>query len=138
MSSTIALKAALFRLGWSATAQTMTVVEQHIDSVEELALLIDDCVENLCKVTRRPGGTMINPNDGQDGQAARIPSTGTQISQRAEGNMKLTCYYLRHQIKISRKVDAAGITFEAVRGLRDMSDSELSYKDPTVPPILNE
>ena len=138
MSATIALEAALGRLGWSSTGQSMTVEEQQIDSVEELSLLTDDCVENLCKVIRRPWRTMKNPNAGQDGQAARIPSTGTQISQRAEGNMQLTCYYLRHQIKISRKVDAAGITLEAVRGLRDMRDSELPYKDPTVPPIINE
>ena len=118
MSVTVALKAALGRLGWSGTAQGMIVVGQQIDSLDELTLLTDDDVENLCKVIRRPGGTIENPNADEDGQQDRIPSTGTQISQRAETNLKLSCYYLRHQTKISRKVDAGGITIENVRGFR--------------------
>lgn len=121
------------RLGFSNDAAQAITGDQGIDSIDELKVLSDAEVENLCKVVRRPGGTVPNPADA----ANPLPNNGHQVSLRAENNLKLACYYVRHRNRINRPTDAAGITLNNVRGLRHLRDTEINHEDPEEAPKID-
>ena len=70
MAELIALRAALVRMGLSGAAANFLTADQGLDSLAEFGILTDDEVTNQCKVVRRPGGTMANPEAGDPGQPA--------------------------------------------------------------------
>jgi hypothetical protein len=91
-----AVRTALVRIGFLEAAALAIVEEQGIDSLEEIRLLSDDEISNLGKLLRRPGGTV----PGAAGVAGPlIPNPGIQVNARAETNMKLLAFYLRHQVR---------------------------------------
>ena len=85
-----AMRGAFTRIRFSVEAAARIVDDQQIDSLEELRLLTDNEVENLCKTIRRPGGTVPNPA----GAGAPVPNPGVGVSTVAENNMKMLCYWL--------------------------------------------
>ena len=98
MASAVAWRAALGRLGFTPEAQTAIVTTQGIVVNKEVRILTYNKITNLCKVVRPPGG--IN--------AAGQPNPGTAVSLRAEDNLKLAAYYLRHKDHASRVVTPCG------------------------------
>ena len=134
-----ALRNALDRLGFSDEARTyITDVDgQGYSELSEFTQLTDEEVENLCKVTRRPGGTIPNPNGGDPGQPDDIPNPGMAVSLRAENNLKLMCYYLRFKERTSRVVTANDITLANIRALRHHIEWEDTHDDVD-PPEINE
>lgn len=75
------IQAALQRIGFNAPSSREIVVNQGMDQLEEFKLLSDDEVSNLCKVIRRPGGTVGSGT-------RRMPNPGIQISLKAEKQFK--------------------------------------------------
>lgn len=61
-------------------------------------------LESLCKVIRRPGGTILNPDGGTP-----IPALGVQVNQRTKGHLKLLAFTLRHMERVSRQVHESNI-----------------------------
>ncbi|KAI2509583.1 hypothetical protein MHU86_4844 [Fragilaria crotonensis] len=114
------------RIGFSESASQALVEEQGMSDLEEIKLLSDEEVESLCKVIRRPGGTVPNPAGG-----APIPAPGVQVNMRAEGHLKLLAFYLRHQERVSRAVQAPDITLPVIRTVRELREFESTYKHPT-------
>ena len=55
----VALRSAYVRIVFSSEAALVITDEQGIDFMEELKILTDVDIDNLCKFIRRPGG--INP-----------------------------------------------------------------------------
>ena len=137
MADVPAMRAAYQRLGFSANAATRITDDQQIDSLGELKLLTDGEIENLCKVLRRPGGTIPNPQAATAGQPPRIPNPGEQVSLRAENNLKLASYYLKHQERVSRTPAAADITLANVRKLRELRQFEQSYETTDDSIVIN-
>ena len=91
------LRAMYLRIGFTNGADDNIVDVQGIDSVRELGYLNDEDVTNLCKTIRRPGGHLPNPAFVAGGNLpATIPYTGIMVSQRAETNMQLASYTVRH------------------------------------------
>ena len=135
MADPAAIRGALDRIGFSAVARNYIVNDQGIDAVEEFRILSDEEVENLCKNVRRPGGTIPNPNNGQ-GQPENIPNPGIPVSMRAESNLKLMCYYIRHKDRTSRSAYIPGITSASIRALRHLRDEEKAHKDPEDTPSI--
>ncbi len=84
MADVVAMRAMFVRLGFSNQAAAAIADEQGIDSVPELAVLTDTDIEILCKVVRRPGGTVPNPNAGNAGQPPMLPNPGINVSLHAE------------------------------------------------------
>jgi hypothetical protein len=82
---------------------------------------------------RNPGGLVNNPNAGIAGQPQQIRNLGRHISARAEKNMKLTTYFLRHQDYCSRTVQAAAITLQVIRPMTDLIDHEKAHDNPNEP-----
>ena len=110
MAAAAVIRAVYGRLGFTNAAATAIIDQQDIDSVEELELLSDEEIESLCKALRRPGGTVANPNTGNPGAPAQIPNPGNNVSLRAETNLKLAGYFLRHRTRVSRPKTAVLIT----------------------------
>ena len=126
----VAMRSAFQRLGFSIEAATRITDTQGIDSVEELQLLTDSDVENLCKALKRPGGTIQVAGANQ-------PDPGVQVSLRAETNLKLACYFLRHRIRTSRVSHAQDITIANTRSVREMKLTEENHENPSDPPTIS-
>jgi ribosomal protein S13 len=104
-----AVRTALVRIGFLDAAAQAITDEQGIDSLEEIRLLSDDEISNLAKLICRPGGVI----PGQVNAAGNaVPNPGIQVNARAETNLKLAAFYLRHQVRIGRTVTQADVTLE--------------------------
>ena len=122
-----AMRAALGRLGFSAQASTYIANDQGLDTLDEWKVLTDSEVENLCKVVRKPGGTV--DDDGV------VPNPGHQVPLRAENNLKLACYFLRFMDRVSRPVHPVAVTMHNVTTFRDLRKWEDEYEDVDKPEI---
>ena len=83
MADVVALCAALTRLGISAKGSGFITNNQGLDTLDELKVLTNDEIESLCKIVRRPGGTIPNPNAGDPGQPATLSNPVKQVLLRA-------------------------------------------------------
>lgn len=124
------IRTALVRIGFLDAAALAIVEEQGINSLEEIRLLSDDEITNLGKLLRRPGGT-IGAGD------AAVPNPGIQVNARAENNLKLLAFYLRHQARTSRNTTPALITLERIRSIRELRDYESTWKASDEVPTIN-
>ncbi|KAI2493979.1 hypothetical protein MHU86_20553 [Fragilaria crotonensis] len=131
------MRAVMTRIGFTEAAAQALVEEQGLDTLEEIRLLSDDEIESLIKVIRRPGGLIPAPPGGAVGGAVNIPNPGVNVNQRAEGHLKLLAFYLRHQARISKTVNAPDVTLDAIRELRELREFEASYKKPEDFPTIN-
>jgi hypothetical protein len=68
---------------------------------------------------------------------ATIPYAGIMVSQRAETNLQLAAYTVRHHTRISRNVNIPGMNPTSVRHLRELKIKENSCEGdpPTLPKI---
>jgi hypothetical protein len=137
MADLAASRALLVHLKFSVPAAAAIVHEQGIDSLEEFKLLTDEDIESLCKVVRRPGGSVINPDAHIAGQPGMIRDGGESISMLAEGNLKLCSFYLRHLHCVGRTTDYANVTLVKVRTMSQLKKYEKDNSDPTVEPAID-
>lgn len=137
MAANVAMRAAYQRLGFTVAAAVLLTEEQDQNDLDELRLLTDAEVTNLCKVVRRPGGTIAGPAPAGGGVAVQITNPGTSVSLRAENNLKLACFYLKHRYRVSRVVLPVEITLVNVRALIGLRLSEEKYKDPKDKPKIS-
>ena len=72
------------------------------------------CIRDRCRVIRKPGGDL-------DGQA---------VALRAENNLKLMCFYIRHKRYTSRAVVPNDLTLANVRALRPHKVWQEEYTSP--------
>ena len=134
MANIVAMNSMYGRLGFTQAASTLLSGAQGMDDVTELGLLTDIEVDALCKLVRSPGGMIANPL----GRGPQIVAPGCGVSMRAITNLKLACYFIRHQARTSRDCDPASVTLARVRELRPLRVSELAYAVPTDPIIIND
>ena len=132
-----AMRTAYGRLGFSDPAATAITDDQNIDSLDELELLTEDEIESLCKALRRPGGTIANPDAANPGAPAVIPNPGINVSLRAETNLKLAGWFLKHRTRVSRPKTAALITLQRVRELKEYKNQESTWECPSEAPTIN-
>ena len=96
--------------------------------MEELVIITDGEIENLCKVIRRPGG--INP-------ITNIANIELQVSLSSENNLKLASYFLKHRIRTGRVEVPTNITLDSINLLRELKGSEKEHKDPLVSSVID-
>jgi hypothetical protein len=114
-------------LGFSANAATYITGTEDANSLEELEILEDTDVHNLCEtVYSNPGGLIANPNMGAAGQPAQIRNPGIPIST----NLKLASYYLRHLHRVHRTATSGMLTLVTVRNMRSLKVHEKEHKNP--------
>jgi hypothetical protein len=83
------------RMGYSQVAVTVIVGKQGINSLDELHILKDEEITNLCKVICHPGGQIANPYLLQQGS---IPNPGIRVSLCTESNTKLAKWMIVHRM----------------------------------------
>lgn len=116
----------LTALGFSMDAATHIVNEEGYDNRRDYLDFDDDQCSRLCKTVRKPGGADANGN----------LNVGTMVSMKAEGNLKLFCFYLRHRIRTSRPLDIVPPLSQAdARKFTHRVKEEADHVDPS-PPTL--
>jgi hypothetical protein len=85
-------------------------------SLEEIAYLGCDDVEILIKRLNRPCGIMTV---GSGTDSVNITHDGYTVSIRADPNLKLRVFYLKHQERMSRGPTAGEIDLALVHSYRD-------------------
>ena len=131
-----AIRSLYTRMGFSVAAAQSMVDEQGLTSLDDIKVLTDQRVEALCKVIRRPGGREANVAPGDPGAA----NLGIQVSLKAENNLMLAAYWLRHQDRVSRVPNPANVTLESVRSLAALREANIAYrkdKDTTKVPSID-
>ena len=81
----VALQNAYVQIGFSAEAALVITDAQGISFMEDLDILTNGEIDNLCKVIRRSGG--INPINN-------VSNLGIQFSLRAKKNLNLAIFFL--------------------------------------------
>jgi hypothetical protein len=136
MGKVIAIEIMLERLGFTREAAGYTTRACNVDSLDEVKWMDgEDDVGYMIKQVNRPGGA-VTVSTGNE--AATTPNAGLQVSLRAENNLKLCVYFLKHIERVQRVPTAASITLEVVRGYREQQGYEDSFKKTTVEPEINE
>ena len=115
-------------IGFSAEAALVITDAQVIDCMEELDILTDGEIKNLCKVIRIPGGINTITN---------VANLGIQVSLRSENNLKIDRFFLKHKVRTRRVAVTTNITLDNVRLLRELKESEKEHKDPVVSPVID-
>ena len=118
------MRAMFGRLRFSNEAANALTDEQGLDSLEELGLMKDDDVANVCKTLRRPGGTTTNDNGDV------IANPGHNVSLKAEKNLKLAVFFVQHKKRCSEDLAFADVTLDSVRRLQSLYDLEKGYEKP--------
>jgi hypothetical protein len=119
-----AIRSLYTRMGFSVAAAQSMVDEQGLTSLDDIKVLTDQRVEALCKVICRPGGREANVAPGDPGAA----NLGIQVSLKAENNLMLAAYWLRHQDRVSRVPNPANVTLESVRSLAALREADIAYR----------
>ena len=79
MADIVEIFAALMRLELLAKAAGFITDDQGLETLDEMKVLTNDEIESLCKLVRRPGGTVRNPNYGDPGKPATLSNPGEQV-----------------------------------------------------------
>ena len=111
----VALHSSYAQIGFSAEAALVIPDAQVIYCMEEIDIIIDGDIDNLCKVIRRPGG--VNPINN-------VANLGSQVSLRDENNLKLASFFIKNKIRTRTVAVATNITLDKVRLLRELKESE--------------
>lgn len=127
-----AIRTALQRLGFTQEAAVHITNVQNLTDLDEFKILTDSEVESLCRVVRKPGGTIPNPNPAG---GPPIPDPGTPVSLQACNNLKLMCFLLRFKERTSRPIVPADITVDSVRALIGYRQWEEKHEDPDTPEL---
>ena len=117
----VALHAVLGRIGFTNKARAYITDNQDID-LEELSLMKDEDVEQLCKTVHHPGGQIMVAVVAQSNH-------GIPVSIPAEHNLKLACYYLQYHACVSCPVTAIGIMLDHVRTLHNHKEGKGKQED---------
>jgi hypothetical protein len=136
MSEITAIETILERLGFTREAAGYMTRACYVDSLDEVKWMDgEDDVENMIKRVNRPGGTFTV---GSGNDSVTTPNVGLKVSIRAENNLKLCIYFLKHMERVQRVPTAASITLEVVRGYRDQQRYEEKFNKTAVEPEIND
>jgi len=124
------------RLGFSSHAASYMTRACGLDSLDEVKYMdTDDNVETMIKRVNRPGGSNTT---GTGNNRVTTPNNGFTVSIRAEGNLKLCVFYLKHMERVQRTPTASSITLEMVRGYREQQQWEDDFKKTAAEPEIND
>jgi hypothetical protein len=137
------MRAICERLGFAPGAAASLEGNHHgINTLEEVVFLNDKDIDSLVKQLWRPGGMIAGPAivggavQGYPGPLVANPCKSVYI--RADTNLKMAVFYLRHQERISRIVAPASVALTVVRSLRSTKEYEENFKVTAEQPVINE
>jgi hypothetical protein len=129
METPATMRAMCERIGFTPGAAAFLEGNHHgINTLEEVVFLNDKDIVSLVKKRWRPGGMIAGPTifvgAAQGNPGPLVSNHGHYVSIRAETNLKLAVFYLRHQARISRIVAPASVALTVVRRLRSTKEYE--------------
>ena len=125
MATAVLFRAALQRLSFTNDAATYIVDTQGFDAVDDYKILTDAEADNICKITRRPGG--VDANDD--------PNQGFTVSLKAQNNLKRMCYYFRYRERTMRPINIATVTPVVINQYIEHARVEEDHTDPKSPDL---
>jgi hypothetical protein len=127
-------RTALGRIGLNQEARTVLTDPNGEDiTLESLGLFDDDAIKNLCQSLRKPGGTIqgqLPPGAAAGAVPPMIPNPGVTVSARAEANLKVVAYMVRHFQRTSRTLDPAFVDANSVMRYTQYKKAEKEHKEP--------
>jgi hypothetical protein len=106
-------------LGIKTAAAKALVQDQDINSMKSLRDMSEDRVTTLCKVIRRPGGSIEQTLVGRANRTQQVAAYGAPITMIAEYNLQLASFYLKYKAMTSRTVEPEEVTVNAIEALQD-------------------
>ena len=128
-----AMRTAMQELGFTIPAAQAICNDQGMDNLEEIHILDNLDIENLCKVVRCPGGTVPTA----DPQAPAVPNPIVSMSLRAENNLNLAAFWLHHCWCISHLTVPPDITIDNISSVLALRNSKELYKANNSYPMIN-
>jgi hypothetical protein len=133
MANSAPMRAMCELLGFTTgAAATLEGNDHGINTLEEVVFLNGKDIDSLLKQLRRPGGVIVGPKivggAAQSNPGPLVTNPGHSVSIRAETNLKLAVFYLRHQARISSIVAPASVLLTVVRCLRSTKEYEENVK----------
>ena len=116
------------RLGFSLEAAKLLVREQGLDSPDWLRVLTDKNVDDICNVTRKPGGK----------NADGTPNRGQQVSVMAQENLKQAFFLFHHRWRCTLDWEIMWVNEETVCLMMGQKKLEDEYKVPNMLPKINK
>lgn len=134
----VAMRGLFVRLGLSQPAAHFVVHDQSINQLSILQRLSDDEIDSLCRICRKPGGQIINPNAGNPGETDVITNPGISVAALHTENIKLAAFYLRLMANVSRARVFADVTLtniEAARNYKEEIEAHENLKITDAPTL---
>ena len=113
--SGVTLRSAYVRIGFSAESALVITDAKVIDCTEDIKIITDGEIDNICKVIRRPGGINTITN---------FYNLEKQVSLRAKNNLKLARFFLKHKVKTRRVAVSTDTNLDKVHLLRELKEIE--------------
>ena len=107
-------------------ARREAVRQEGLETITDLADFNEEDVKVLCASVRKPGGTVVDPND----KTRQIPNPGFNIPAIAEKRLKLACYGARMYRMLGRPITLDSLS--RVR-LREFEQHQLTIDEHEVP-----
>jgi hypothetical protein len=100
MSEVTSIETMLERLGFTREASGYTTRACNVDSLDKVKWMDgEDDVGNMIQRVNRSGGTVTI---GTCNEAEKTPNVGLQVYIRAENNLKICVYFLKHMERVQR------------------------------------
>ena len=122
----VQLRQMLQNIGFVQDAATYIVDTQGFDTGEDYANMTNTDIENICKITRRPGGQNATNNG---------PNNGISVSMKAEKNLKMVAFFYRYQLRTSRPLIIGNATTNNIARYRMLMEAEEQHTDMTPPEL---
>jgi hypothetical protein len=115
---------------------------QGLSTVNDFVSLSESDIEDVCKIIRRPGGTIPNPAFG-GGQAGRgqppvLPNPGLQIGHLHEKRLKMLRYFVFHLQRVQRNFDPAIATMNTLQEIYLLKEVDDEDRKPDLPEKLTK
>jgi hypothetical protein len=111
---------------------------QGLSTIADFHALTETDIEDVCRIIRRPGGTIPNPafaqrGRGAQGQPPTVPNPGLQIGHLQEKRLKMVRYFMFHLQRVQRDFDPAVAAMQKLQKiylLKDVDDENVKVELP--------
>ena len=110
------------------------MLEEGLDALTELADFDAAEIKTLCQAVRKPGGTIVDPNDN----TRVIQNPGHNIPSICEGRLILACYGASLYQYIGRDIDPLMLSRNRLKEFKKHKEGVKNHEDPDKFPELSK
>ncbi len=114
------------------TNRANAIIAEGLNSFDTLVDFNKDDIKSLCSTVRKPGGTVVDPNDN----TRTVNNPGMSIPAIAESRLQLSAYGAAIYKKIGRDIDATTLSKNRLTEFKLHKEAVDNHDDPdSMPPI---